>query len=113
MEPSHHGIAAEPEYCQGYSMSGNTDEATKGTIRGSNESAWVLLQFLHTFLHTLLLFPYNSIIVQGFDSPRLHQSCLKASAEEFAYVIYTHIRPHSYNAYQTPSEVRCAGWIKN
>lgn len=30
------------------------------------------------------------------------------SIEEFAYVTYNHIRPHSYNGYQTPFEARYA-----
>lgn len=29
------------------------------------------------------------------------------SIEEFAYVTYNHVRPHSYNQYKTPFEVRC------
>ena len=28
--------------------------------------------------------------------------------EEFAYVTYNHVRPHSYNGYKTPFEARCA-----
>ena len=28
------------------------------------------------------------------------------SIEEFAYVWYNHIRPHSYNGYKTPYEAR-------
>lgn len=31
---------------------------------------------------------------------------LNASIEEFAYVTYNHIRPHSYNGYKTPFEAR-------
>lgn len=33
---------------------------------------------------------------------------LNASIEEFAYVTYNHIRPHSYNGYKTPFEARYA-----
>ena len=33
---------------------------------------------------------------------------LTASVEEFAYVTYNHIRPHSYNGYRTPFEARYA-----
>ena len=29
-----------------------------------------------------------------------------ASVEEFAYVWYNHVRPHSYNGYKTPFEAR-------
>ena len=28
------------------------------------------------------------------------------AVEEFAYVTYNHVRPHSYNQYQTPFEAR-------
>jgi len=38
---------------------------------------------------------------------------LYASVEEFAYVIYNHVRPHSHNAYQTPFEARCAARQRN
>ncbi|SFI23331.1 putative transposase [Selenomonas ruminantium] len=31
---------------------------------------------------------------------------LYASVEEFAYVWYNHVRPHSYNGYKTPFEAR-------
>ena len=31
---------------------------------------------------------------------------LYRSVEEFAYVWYNHVRPHSYNGYQTPFEAR-------
>lgn len=30
------------------------------------------------------------------------------AVEEFAYVTYNHVRPHSYNGYKTPFEARCA-----
>ena len=30
------------------------------------------------------------------------------TVEEFTYVFYNHVRPHSYNGYQTPFEARCA-----
>ena len=33
---------------------------------------------------------------------------LYQTVEEFAYVTYNHVRPHSYNGYRTPSEARCA-----
>ena len=33
---------------------------------------------------------------------------LNASIEEFAYVTYNHVRPHSYNGYKTPFEARYA-----
>ena len=33
---------------------------------------------------------------------------LYSSVEEFAYVTYNHVRPHSYNGYKTPFEARCA-----
>ena len=33
---------------------------------------------------------------------------LYRTVEEFAYVFYNHVRPHSYNGYQTPFEARCA-----
>ena len=32
---------------------------------------------------------------------------LYAAVEEFAYVHYNHVRPHSYNNYKTPYEARC------
>jgi transposase InsO family protein len=31
---------------------------------------------------------------------------LISAIEEFAYVTYNHIRPHSYNVYKTPFEAR-------
>ena len=34
---------------------------------------------------------------------------LYSSVEEFAYVTYNHVRPHSYNGYKTPFEARYAG----
>ena len=33
---------------------------------------------------------------------------LYQTVEEFAYVTYNHVRPHSYNEYRTPFEKRCA-----
>ncbi|MDE7327046.1 MAG: IS3 family transposase [Lachnospiraceae bacterium] len=33
---------------------------------------------------------------------------LYQTVEEFAYVTYNHVRPHSYNGYKTPFEARCA-----
>lgn len=32
---------------------------------------------------------------------------LYQAVEEFAYVTYNHVRPHSYNGYKTPFEARC------
>lgn len=34
---------------------------------------------------------------------------LYTAAEEFAYLQYNHVRPHSYNNYKTPYEVRYEG----
>lgn len=31
---------------------------------------------------------------------------LNTAVEEFAYVWYNHVRPHSYNSYRTPFEAR-------
>ena len=36
------------------------------------------------------------------------EEALYQTVEEFACVIYNHVRPHSYNGYQTPYEVRTA-----
>ena len=36
----------------------------------------------------------------------LAEDDLYASVEEFAYVWYNHVRPHSYNGYKTPFEAR-------
>ena len=36
------------------------------------------------------------------------ESALYQTVEEFAYVTYNHMRPHSYNGYKTPFEARCA-----
>lgn len=33
---------------------------------------------------------------------------LYQTVEEFAYVTYNHVRPHSYNSYRTPCQVRMA-----
>ena len=37
---------------------------------------------------------------------------LYQKVEEFAYVIYNHVRPHSYNGYRTPYQARIAWQIK-
>ena len=34
---------------------------------------------------------------------------LYTAVEEFAYVQYNHVRPHSYNNYKTPYEARYGG----
>lgn len=34
------------------------------------------------------------------------EEALYQKVEEFAYVTYNHVRPHSYNKYQTPFEAR-------
>ena len=36
------------------------------------------------------------------------EEVLYQAVEEFAYVTYNHIRPHSYNGYRTPYQVRSA-----
>ena len=36
------------------------------------------------------------------------EEALYQAVEEFAYVTYNHIRPHSYNGYRTPYQVRSA-----
>ena len=36
------------------------------------------------------------------------EESLYQAVEEFAYVTYNHVRPHSYNGYKTPLECRCA-----
>ena len=36
------------------------------------------------------------------------EEALYRAVEEFAYVTYNHIRPHSYNGYRTPYQVRFA-----
>ena len=36
------------------------------------------------------------------------EEALYQAVEEFAYVTYNHVRPHSYNHYKTPFETRCA-----
>ena len=36
------------------------------------------------------------------------EEALYQTVEEFAYVIYNHVRPHSYNGYQTPYQARIA-----
>lgn len=36
------------------------------------------------------------------------EELLYQAVEEFAYVTYNHVRPHSYNGYKTPFEARCA-----
>ena len=38
-----------------------------------------------------------------------HSDCgeLYPAVEQFAYVYYNHVRPHSYNNYKTPFEARC------
>lgn len=35
------------------------------------------------------------------------EESLYEAVEEFSYVIYNHVRPHSYNGYKTPFEARC------
>ena len=36
------------------------------------------------------------------------EETLYQKVEEFAYVDYNHVRPHSYNGYRTPYEARTA-----
>ena len=36
------------------------------------------------------------------------EEALYQTVEEFAYVIYNHVRTHSYNGYQTPYQARIA-----
>ena len=36
------------------------------------------------------------------------ETALYQTVEEFAYVTYNHMRPHSYNGYKTSFEARCA-----
>lgn len=36
------------------------------------------------------------------------EEMLYQAVEEFAYVTYSHIRPHSYNGYRTPYQARIA-----
>lgn len=36
------------------------------------------------------------------------EESLYQAVEEFSYVTYNHVRPHSYNGYKTPFEARCA-----
>ncbi len=35
------------------------------------------------------------------------EESLYQAVEEFAYITYNHVRPHSYNGYKTPFEARC------
>ena len=35
---------------------------------------------------------------------------LYQTVEEFAYVTYNHVRPHSYNGYSTPHQARMKAW---
>ena len=37
------------------------------------------------------------------------EEALYQTVEEFAYVTYNHVRPHSYNGYRTPFQARTAG----
>ena len=36
------------------------------------------------------------------------EEALYQTVEEFAYVTYNHVRPHSFNGYQTPYQARIA-----
>lgn len=36
------------------------------------------------------------------------EEALYRAVEEFAYVTYNHVRPHSYNGYRTPYQARIA-----
>ncbi|MEZ3505847.1 MAG: integrase core domain-containing protein, partial [Lachnospiraceae bacterium] len=36
------------------------------------------------------------------------EEALYQAVEEFAYVTYNHVRPHSYNGYRTPYQARTA-----
>ena len=36
------------------------------------------------------------------------EEALYRTVEEFSYIIYNHVRPHSYNGYRTPYQARTA-----
>ena len=40
------------------------------------------------------------------------EEALYQAVEEFAYVTYNHVRPHSYNGYRTPYQVRTASYLE-
>ena len=44
------------------------------------------------------------IIEESYLQTFLHSLC--TAIEEFAYVQYNHVRPHSYNDYKTPYDAR-------
>ena len=46
----------------------------------------------------------EKILADQFDY--LSEDDLYASVDEFAYIWYNHVRPHSYNGYKTPFEAR-------
>jgi transposase InsO family protein len=51
---------------------------------------------------------YNSLKNERINLHYYHtDEELNSSIEEFAYVWYNHVRPHSYNEYKTPFEARC------
>lgn len=37
------------------------------------------------------------------------EEALYRAVEEFSYIHYNHVRPHSFNGYRTPHQARCAG----
>ena len=41
------------------------------------------------------------------------EETLCQAVEEFAYVTYNHVRPHSYNGYKTPYQARIAAYRRN
>ena len=76
----------------------------------------------HFFLKFMMLskagYPYDNAPMERYFNT-LKNECtnlyeftteetLYQKVEEFAYVDYNHVRPHSYNGYRTPYEARTA-----
>lgn len=49
---------------------------------------------------------YNCTILDLYEFRT--EEALYQAVEEFAYVNYNHVRPHSFNGYRTPYEARIA-----
>ena len=51
-------------------------------------------------------YSYSNTTVHKYLYEFTTEETLYQKVEEFAYVDYNHVRPHSYNGYRTPYEAR-------
>lgn len=92
------------------------------TDQGSQYTSKALIEFCESVHVTQSMskagYPYDNAPMERYfntlknECTNLYEfreeSALYQTVEEFAYVTYNHMRPHSYNGYKTPFEARCA-----